>query len=132
MCIRDSKDTLPSTLYSPNGRLRKYKFLNYVYCDAECSMMNALYRTITKQQDYQVLLKVHDGFYLNKTFPVRELHGELIAVNPYASIDKDDIDRYAPPNYSETDDKIREQQHRQHIAQEEQLAQQYAEKRYGD
>ncbi len=121
---RDS--TLPKKLFKSNGRMNKSVFMAYLYQNAEADFMNQVYDWIHNRYDGEmnILLRVHDGFYTDKQFNQTELNGWMQMQGfQYQTFEHNLVTDYKP--------KHNDWEHRQFIQKEEQLAQQYTEKRYG-
>jgi len=118
---------LPKKLFKGNGRMNKSVFMAYLYQNAEADFMNQVYDWIDDRYDgkLNILLRVHDGFYTDKQINQAELTGHMqMQGYPYQVFEHNEVTEYLP--------KQNNQEHRQFIQREEQLATQYQEKRYGD
>lgn len=104
-------------LKSESGRLNINRTVSYLYQHEEARVIGVLEQQFS---EYKILLRCHDAFYTQLPVPLAELRERLQELMPGAKINHES---HRPYRFEDNSDILA---HRQHIAEEEQRAQEYA------
>lgn len=108
-----------------NGRVTKAGKLAYLYQHWETHIMNVVVEVL-QQYGIKVIARIHDAFIVKDRIPERVMDEVRVALanRDYMTFDCDEVREWVSPDYRRALDEVRmnEEQHRNHMAGEEQKA----------
>lgn len=115
-----AKENYPNCILDSAKRLNRNKCLAYIYQQAESSILLAIMEYIKQHYDFSdLLLIVHDGFYMRNSIDMSALQGLVQSFNPYLKIE------HTAHNAYTFEDVFGLLNHRQRIKEEETQALRY-------